>query len=84
MHDPLYSNFKKRRFCSLDFLSVTDESNSDMMLNGTADVFMSAVSDSASSSLLPFNSFYDLFEEDDAVGNDTDEGNFSSLSDSWI
>ena len=65
-------------------MSVTDESNSEMMLNGTADVLMSAVSDSASSSLLAFNPFYDLFEADDAVGNGTDEGNFSSLSDSGI
>ena len=44
-----------------------------MMLNGSADVSMSDIAeDSASSSLLALNPFYDLFEEsleDDTSGN---------------
>ena len=63
-------NFKKKRFCSLDFFS---ETTSDMMLNGSADVPMSDIAeDSASSSLLALDSFYDLFGEtleDETAGN---------------
>ena len=76
-------NSKKKRFCSLDFLSVTDNPNSEKMLNGSADVSMSAVShDSASSSFNAFDSIYDIFGdtfEDDPSSNTSIENIFQKI-----
>ena len=73
-------NLKKKRFCSLDFLTVTDESMSDLMLNGSADVSMSAVSDESASSSYPFDySAFDIFGdtlEDDSSNSSIQEGYF--------
>ena len=76
-------NLKKKRFCSLDLLSYTDEPNSEIMLNGSADVSMSADSgDSASSSYSTFDSIYDIFGdtlEDDPSSNTSIEDIFQKI-----
>ena len=75
-------NLKKKRFCSLDFLSDTDEPNSEIMLNGSADVWMSAVSgDSASSSYSAFDSIYDIFGDtlEDDPSNTSIENIFQKI-----